>query len=98
MKRFKIKEVEEHFENLEFDKTLNEIFAFIDVCNFYVQEKRPWETHDKKILFELVEAIRKISFYISPFMPETSEKIDKIFKTNKIKKAEPLFKKIDIKT
>ncbi|MBI4116461.1 methionine--tRNA ligase [Candidatus Pacearchaeota archaeon] len=94
MKKFKEKEIENHFENYELDKVLNEIFAFVDICNEYVQEKKPWETHDKKVLFELVEAIRKISFYLSPFIPQTSEKINKIFETNKIKKAEVLFKKI----
>ncbi len=93
-KKFKIKEIEEHFENYELDKALNEIFAFIDFCNEYVQEKKPWETHDKKVLFELVESIRKINFYLSPFIPETSEKIARIFKTDKIKKAEVLFRKI----
>ena len=98
LKKFKTKEIEKHIENYEFDKALNEIFAFIDSCNFYVQTKKPWETHDKKVLYELVDSIRKINYYISPFMPETSEKIDKIFKTNKIKKAEPLFRKIEVKT
>lgn len=95
LKKLKTKDIEKHLENFEFDKALNEIFAFIDVCNFYVQEKKPWETHDKKVLYELVEAIRKINHYLSPFMPETSEKIARIFKTNKIKKAEPLFRKIE---
>ena len=94
LKKFKTREIEKHFENYEFDKVLNEIFAFVDACNFYVQEKKPWETHDKKVLFELTDSIRKINFYLSPFMPETSEKIEKIFKTNKIRKAEVLFQKI----
>ena len=86
--------IEKHLDNYEFDKALNEIFAFVDVCNFYVQEKKPWETHDKKVLYELVEAIRKIGFYLSPFIPQTSAKIAKIFKTDKIRKAEVLFRKI----
>ena len=94
LKKLKLKEIEKHFENYELDKALNEIFAFIDNCNEYTQSKKPWETHDKKVLFELVEAIRKINFYLAPFIPETSEKIAKIFKTDKIKKAEILFKKI----
>ena len=91
----KFPSIEKHIENLEFDKALHEIINLVDICNEYIQEKKPWETHDKKVLFELVEAIRKINFYLSPFMPETAEKIKKIFKTNKIKKAEPLFRKIE---
>ena len=94
LKKLKEKEIDKHIENFEFDKALNEIFSFVDACNFYVQEKKPWETHDRKVLYELVEAIRKINLYLSPFMPETAEKIGKIFKTDKIKKAEILFRKI----
>ena len=94
LKKLKTKEIEKHLDKYEFDKALNEIFGFIDVCNEYVQSKKPWETHDKKILYELVDSIRRINFYLSPFMPETSEKIARIFKTDKIKKAEVLFRKI----
>ncbi|HTY43777.1 MAG TPA: methionine--tRNA ligase [Patescibacteria group bacterium] len=93
LKRLKEKEIEKHFENYETDKALNEIFAFIDICNEYVQEKKPWETHDKKILGELKESILKIAELLFPFIPETSEKITKQF-TGKIKKQEILFKKI----
>lgn len=94
IKKLKTKEIENHFDNFEFDKALNEIFGFIDKCNEYVQNKKPWETKDKKVLFELVESIRRIGFYLNPFIPQTSEKIARIFKTNKIKKAEVLFRKI----
>ena len=90
----KLPEIEKCFDKYKFNKALDKIFEVVDICNEYVQQKKPWETHDKKVLYELVEAIRKINFYLAPFMPETSEKIEKIFKTNKIKKAEPLFQKI----
>ena len=81
-------------ENFEIDKALNEIFAFIDVCNEYVQNKRPWETKDKKVLFELKESILKISELLWPFIPESSEKIKTQFSKEKIKKGEILFNKI----
>jgi methionyl-tRNA synthetase len=94
LKKLKLKEIEKHFENFETDKALNEIFAFVDVCNEYVQSKKPWETHDKKVLYELKEAILKIAELLLPFIPESSEKIIRQFKTDKIKKGEILFKKI----
>ena len=94
VKKFKLNEIEKHLESFEFDKALNEIFAFIDVCNEYVQSKKPWETYDKRVLFELVDSIRKINPYLEIFIPKTSKKIEKIFKTDKIKKANILFKKI----
>ena len=102
-----LKSVLEHFSFLEFDKALNEIFAFIDSCNEYIQEKKPWETKDKKVLYELSNAIKDSAILLSPFIPETSEKISKVFnfdislkslnsplKITKVKKADILFKKI----
>lgn len=105
-----VKAVEKYFDSYEFDKALNEIFAFIDRCNEYVQKNKPWETHDKKVLYQLSNAIKDIAILLSPFMPETAEKIAKTFnfeislkclkeplKISKIKKSEILFKKIEIK-
>ena len=104
------KKVSEHLNKFEIDKALNEIFAFIDKLNEYIQQKKPWETHDKKILYQLANGIKEITILLSPFMPETAEKIAKIFgfeislksleeplKITKIKKSEILFKKIDNK-
>jgi len=47
----------------------------VDICNEYVQDKKPWETGDKKVLFELVESILKIAELLGPFIPNSSEKI-----------------------
>ena len=44
LKKLRVKEIGELIDSFEFDKALNEIFAFIDVCNEYVQDKKPWET------------------------------------------------------
>lgn len=101
------KKVAEYLENLEFDKALNEIFLFIDKCNEYIQTKKPWATHDTKILYELANAIKDFTILLSPFIPETAEKISKVFnfdislkqlktplKISKIKKAPVLFNKI----
>ena len=65
------------------------------------------ESNSRKVLYELVLAIKNISILISPFMPETAEKISKVFNfkisldeldkplntKENIKKAEILFKK-----
>lgn len=110
LKKLKIKKIEKLFANYEFDKILNEIFAFVDSCNEYVQKKKPWETKDKKILYEVSDSIKAIAILLWAFMPETSEKIAKVFgfdikfdeigkllKDSKIKKSEILFKKIEVK-
>ena len=106
LKKLKLNEIEKHIENYGFDKALNEIFAFIDVCNEYVQSKKPWETKDKKVLYELLDSIKAIAILLWPFIPETSEKIskdlgfeikleniDKPIAVKKIKKSGILFKK-----
>lgn len=97
LKKLNEKTIERHFENYELDKALNEIFSFIDACNEHVQDKKPWETHDKKVLFELKESILKIAELLFPFIPTTSEKITKQFSAKNIKKGEILFKKIEVK-
>jgi methionyl-tRNA synthetase len=107
LKKLNLKKTENHIENYEFDKALNEIFGFIDICNEYIQNKKPWETKDGKILYEILDSIKAIAILLWPFIPSTSEKIAKnlgfeikfenikkplIIK--KPKKSEILFKKI----
>jgi len=86
--------VEKQMENYQFDKALNTIFAFIDTCNQYIQDRKIWETGDRRHLYELKEAILGISDLLSPFIPESAEKIKKRFSAKKIKKGEILFNKI----
>jgi len=95
LKKLNLKQIEKHFEESRIDKALTEIFTFIDICNESIQSQKPWETHDKKVLYQFVEAIRETSKLLSPFIPESAEKIQKIFKTDKIKKIPILFKKIE---
>lgn len=98
LKKLKLKQIEKYFDEYKIDRALDEIFTFIDICNEFIQSKKPWETHDKKVLFQLVESIREIARLLSPFIPESAEKISKVFKTNNIKKAPILFKKIAVPT
>ncbi len=108
LKKLKLKEIEKFVNNYELDKALNLIFEFIDTCNLYVQEKKPWETGDQKVLYELADSIKAIAILLWPFMPETSEKIasslnfkidykeiKKPYKVQAIKKSEILFIKIE---
>jgi methionyl-tRNA synthetase len=108
LKKLNFRKIEKLFDNFEFDKVLNEIFAFIDICNEYVQKNKVWESKDKKILYELADSIKAIGILLWPFIPGTSEKIAKQFgfkilfseiksslsEKAKIKKDEILFKKI----
>jgi methionyl-tRNA synthetase len=99
IKKLKLKEIEKYFENYEIDKALNLIFSFIDSCNEYIQNQKPWETKDKKVLYELADSIKAAAILLWPFIPSSSEKIAKQFgfeiKYENIKK--PLSDKINIK-
>ncbi|MEM4152689.1 MAG: methionine--tRNA ligase [Candidatus Pacearchaeota archaeon] len=111
LKKLKLKEIKKCFENFEVDKALALILEFVDECNLYVQENELWKTHDRKKLYELCDSIKAIAILLWPFMPETSEKIAKVFgfkienlkqiekpiEIKKIKKSEILFKKIELK-
>ncbi len=108
LKKLDIEKIKELFKNLELDKVLNEIFGFVDVCNEYVQNQKPWETKDKKVLYEIADSIKAIGILLWAFIPEASEKIAKQFGfeielknlkkdlevVNGIKKGKILFEKI----
>jgi len=107
LKKLKLDKICKLIDDFELDKALNEIFAFIDECNEYIQNKKPWETKDGKVLYELLDSIKAISILLYPFIPNTSEKIakhlnfeikfeniKKPLKIKEIKKADILFRKI----
>jgi len=110
LKKLKLKEIEKKFNNYEIDKAINEIFAFVDKCNEYVQEKKPWETKDKKVLYEVIDSVKAVAILLWSIVPDVSEKIakhfgfkidlkeiDKPYKVQKIKKSEVLFQKVEYK-
>ena len=95
LKKLNEEKIEELMKNFELDKALNEIFAFVDSCNEYIQNQKPWETKDKKVLYELRMSILKIAELLWTFIPETSEKIKEKFSAEKITKGENLFEKVE---
>ena len=111
LKELKLDLIQKKFEKYELDKALILIFEFIDKCNSYIQEKKPWETKDRDILYELADGIKAIAILLWPFIPETSERIAKTLKfeikslsqikkpleAESIKKSKILFEKIKIK-
>jgi methionyl-tRNA synthetase len=109
IKELKLKHIEKEMQNYEIDKALNDIFAFVDKTNEYIQAKKPWETHDATVLYEILDSIKIVTILLWPVMPQTCEKIAKQFgfelkyeniekqlEYKDIKKAEILFKKIDL--
>ena len=104
--------VDAYMERLDTFGALNEIFAFVRAANKYVNDNEPWKRSGKalaNILYNLAESLRIISILISPFTPQTSERIneqlgvkagslsDCKFRefTGKVKKGALLFKKME---
>jgi methionyl-tRNA synthetase len=70
-------------EKYTFQTALIEIFKVIDRANKYIDENAPWvlarseETKPRlaRVMYNLLETIRICSILLTPFMPETVEKI-----------------------
>ena len=75
--------VEKKMDNLEIGAALDEIFEVLRRSNKYIDEATPWvlakdETQKDRletVLYNLLESIRVCGIFLSPFLPETSEKI-----------------------
>ncbi|MHA1762312.1 MAG: methionine--tRNA ligase [Promethearchaeota archaeon] len=109
-------------ERFELRSALREIVSFARIGNVYLNEKAPWHLiKENKALagqvFNIcVQAVHALAILLSPFIPDTSQKIleflnfetslknitwesisDKALKGgHPIKKAKPLFEKLDI--
>ncbi len=102
----KVERVEEFMNNYQFDKVLNEIFSIVDDCNEYIDEKKPWEDGNKKVLYIVASKIKVAAILLWPFMPNSSEEIARTFnfeiklenlkkplEISQVKKAKILFEK-----
>ena len=78
-----VAEVEASFKDMSLHKALIAIWEFINITNKYIVENEPWtlgkDPANKEkltaIMYNLLAALRAIAILISPFMPQTAEKI-----------------------
>lgn len=109
--------VSEKMSNLHVSEALEAIFEVLRRSNKYIDETTPWtlaKDEEKRerletVLYNLLESIRVCGTLLSPYLPDTSEKIyeqlnnyenDKSYlETNNYKVGipSPLFKRIEIK-
>ncbi|MBS3162702.1 methionine--tRNA ligase [Candidatus Woesearchaeota archaeon] len=116
-KKFNYAKFEESMSNFELHNALSEIMHFVNECNKYINDNVPWELakNNKKrldiVMYNLADSLRLISILIEPFMPETSENIQKslgmkkkedykkakfgLLGNNKLEKVGYLFTRID---
>ena len=75
--------VEKKMDTLEIGAALDEIFEVLRRSNKYIDEATPWvlakdenlKDRLETVLYNLLESIRVCGLFLSPFLPETSEKI-----------------------
>ena len=94
------KDYHDNFINL--NETLAEVWKLISSSDKYIEEKKPWalidEKEQKEIFSNLLYVLKNIAEMISPFLPETGEKM--LFGLNEKngiynpKKGESLFPRI----
>jgi len=76
-------DVDIHMNEFQFSEALKDIWKFIGKMNKYIDECEPWNlAKDEKnvdrlstVMYNLVDSLYKISLLISPFMPDTAEKM-----------------------
>ena len=75
---------EEQMEKFQFQNALEEVFKVIQRANKYIDENAPWAlakdmdangTRLAAVLYNLLEAVRVCTVLLTPFMPESCEKI-----------------------
>jgi methionyl-tRNA synthetase len=73
--------IEEHLHRLEFHRALETIFGLVQMANQYIDKTAPWTLAKdpakaprlQTVLFHLAEALRFLTYALSPFIPSTAE-------------------------
>ncbi|TSC94653.1 MAG: methionyl-tRNA synthetase [Parcubacteria group bacterium Licking1014_1] len=72
-----------HLENFKFNEALKVIWELVSWCDKYINKERPWEgkKNARQVVSDSLFALKNIADLLSPFLPETSEKIKKAVKS-----------------
>ena len=76
-------DLDKHINNYQFSEALKDIWKFISRMNKYIDECEPWKLSKDEnqkdrlstVMYNLVDSLYKIAVVISPFMPETGQKM-----------------------
>ena len=79
------KKWKDSLEEFNFKEALISIWDLISFCDKFIQEERPWERRNERIILDLLLALAEISKLLKPFLPKTSEMILKQVKTRESK-------------
>lgn len=91
------KRYQRYLDGYRFDKALVRVWQFIAQADRKINQDQVWQQKDRQLeksLKSLVTSIRRITYHLKPFLPETAEKIEKQFAGPKIKAEKPLFPRL----
>lgn len=85
----------EAIETYRFDKALEEVWEQVRGLNQYTEEEKPWEInkvgdkdHLREVLAYQVSCLLEIAELLEPFLPETAQKIQKVFENGLVSPIE----------
>lgn len=81
----------------DFNEAMATIWQQVKEADTLINERKVWTLkgeEQKEVLTDLVNRLRQIGTDLQPFLPETSEKILKVFAGPEIKKSEILFPRL----
>jgi len=103
-KKEELRAPEDYLETItafEFNKAIKILWTFIVETNRDIDRKQPWRELKrgnsgilKKQLTEWLEKVQTVGHWLSPFLPETSRKIDAFLSADRITAGSPLFPRI----
>ena len=91
--------------DFRFDRALDWAFGIVEGINKYLEQTKPWELakdetnkeHIREILLTCVSDIREAGRLLEPFMPHTSEAIERVFGGQVLQPlASPLFPRVEL--
>ncbi len=93
------RDIDKNIENYDLSAALTSVWKLISEADKYIEETKPWELAKKEkieelnwVLYGLLDALYQIAWMIYPFLPETSLKIAKTLKIEKLLVKNPLNK------
>ncbi|MDR0291582.1 MAG: methionine--tRNA ligase [Elusimicrobium sp.] len=97
------KEIERHMDALALDKALEAVWSLIGNMNRYIDDKKPWalaktdEAAAKTVITDLIYTLRRVTDWVTPFMPATGAEMKKRLSPGPVQKYAPLFPRLEIK-
>lgn len=90
--------VEENIGAFKFHEAVAKIWNLVHFGDGYIDKKKPWESKDAGVVFNLVALLDNIAYLTSPVIPEASEKITNAIHwdgdTLSVKKINSLFPRL----